>query len=209
MSLRRDPQLPPVVNILEALDGQGRIIEDADPAPKIAWRDNTMVFRYMARGSRWTDDIGYQVRLIGLEDDWRTTDFTEARYPGLAAGSYRFEARSQSVTMENGPIASGIFRILAPWWRRWWMQLCGRRFWPSHLRGHPPPDDHPPPPETSFWNPWSRPARASWNTSNEALKGSGPHRSADGALQPALPDHGPCPRRRSAAPDVPQLPSAR
>lgn len=131
MSLRRDPQLPPVVNILEALDGQGRIIEDADPAPKIAWRDNTMVFRYMARGSRWTDDIGYQVRLIGLEDDWRTTDFTEARYPGLAAGSYRFEARSQSVTMENGPIASVSFRILAPWWRRWWMQLL----WAALLAG--------------------------------------------------------------------------
>ena len=123
MSLRTDPQLPPEVKVFEALDGQGRAVEDSDPAQKVAWRDNTMVFRYVPLGSKWTDDIGFQVRLVGLENVWRNTDITEARYPGLAAGHYRFEARAQSATSESGPISSVAFRILAPWWRRWWSQL--------------------------------------------------------------------------------------
>jgi diguanylate cyclase (GGDEF)-like protein len=123
MSLRRDSQTPPEVVILEVLDGQGRIMEARAPAPTVAWSDNTMVFRYAARGSKWTEEVEFQVRLVGLEDAWRTTDISEARFPNLAAGNYRFEVRSLSVTGENGPTKSIAFRIIAPWWRRWWAQL--------------------------------------------------------------------------------------
>jgi len=131
MDLRRAPQLPPAVRILECRDGQGQLLSTAGPAPKISWPARTLFFRYAQRGSKWTEGIGFQVRLVGLEDAWRNTDIPEARYPGLAAGHYRFEVRALSATQESGQTESLAFQILAPWWRRWWAQV----FWALILVG--------------------------------------------------------------------------
>jgi diguanylate cyclase (GGDEF)-like protein len=120
MGRRREPQLPPGVALLEALDGRDRPLQALLPQPLIPWKDSSMFFDYAPRGSEWTEGIGFQVRLVGLEDSWRNTDISEARYPKLDVGSYRFEVRAVSPTGEPGPVDSLAFQILAPWWRRWW-----------------------------------------------------------------------------------------
>jgi len=125
MNLRREPQTPPGVVLLESKDGQGRLLDDADPGPTVSWPARTMAFRYALRGSRWTEGVGFQVRLVGMEEAWRNTDVSEALFPGLDAGHYRFEVRAVSTTAETGAPESFSFRILAPWWRRWWSQLGG------------------------------------------------------------------------------------
>jgi diguanylate cyclase (GGDEF)-like protein len=140
MDLRHAPQLPPAVTILECKDGEGRLLSASGPAPKIPWQARTMFFRYIRRGSKWTEGTGFQVRLVGLEDAWRNTDISEALYPGLAAGHYRFEVRTVSATLEYGKTESAAFQILAPWWRRWWAEviwaliLCGLAFLVYHRR---------------------------------------------------------------------------
>ena len=58
---------------------------------KVRQDDITLTFRYAAGGSRWTEDTTFQVRLVGLERDWRTTALPEARYTELSPGRYRFE----------------------------------------------------------------------------------------------------------------------
>ena len=40
------------------------------------------------------DLIEYQVRLVGLEDEWRPAVSRDVRYAMLAPGQYRFEARA-------------------------------------------------------------------------------------------------------------------
>jgi len=122
---RREPQIPPAVALLEARDAIDRPLQSLGPAPVIPWKNSSVSFHYAPRGSRWTEGIGYQVRLVGLEDFWRSTDVGEARYPKLAAGHYRFEVRAVSPTRELGPIESVDFKILGPWWRQWWAQAAG------------------------------------------------------------------------------------
>ncbi|MBN1939835.1 MAG: diguanylate cyclase, partial [Candidatus Aminicenantes bacterium] len=123
MDQRREPQLPPAVTLLEARDGIDRPLQSLGPDPVIPWKDSSVFFHYAPRGSRWTEGIGFQVRLVGLEDSWRNTDINEARYPKLAPGHYRFEVRASSPTREFGSVESFSFQIPAPWWRRWWAQV--------------------------------------------------------------------------------------
>ena len=61
-----------------------------------------------------------QVRLVGFEDGWRDAGVFQVRYTGLPAGSYRFEARFCTREGTVGPVTSQSFRVLAPWWQRWW-----------------------------------------------------------------------------------------
>jgi len=123
MDRRREPQLPPAVSILEKRFGPNLPFIEISPAFAIPWKASSVFFRYAARGSKWTDGIEYQVRIVGLEDAWRATDILEARYPKLAPGSYRFEVRSVSAARESGPVQSVSFRILAPWWTMWWAKV--------------------------------------------------------------------------------------
>ena len=69
------------------------------------WQDRTLTFRYAARGSRWTEDTAFQVRLAGLEEGWRTTKLPEARYTELSPGRYRFEVRILTFLGEPGEAA--------------------------------------------------------------------------------------------------------
>jgi diguanylate cyclase (GGDEF)-like protein len=123
MNRRRAPQAAPAVTILECLDGQGHDLNPAGPSPVVSWRGRAMAFRYGPRGSLWTEGIRFQVRLVGLEDAWHTTDVSEARYPGLDNGHYRFDVRTLSPTLGPGQTSSFTFQVVAPWWRRWWAQI--------------------------------------------------------------------------------------
>lgn len=115
----RRAQMPPPAVIVAAEDAQGRSLM-APGAHRVPWQDRTLAFRYAASGSRWTEDTTFQVRLAGLERDWRTTALPEARYTELSPGRYRFEVRTFTFMGEPGEPAGFDLEILAPWWRKPW-----------------------------------------------------------------------------------------
>jgi diguanylate cyclase (GGDEF)-like protein len=63
--------------------------------------------------------IEFGVRLKGLEAEWHSSRFREARYPGLSPGSYVYEVRSRIGSGPWSAPASIAFEILPPWWKTW------------------------------------------------------------------------------------------
>ncbi len=114
------PQTPAPAGIFEATRGDGRSLLEAQGEQSVSWGSRTLTFRYGPKGSKGTEDLSYQVRLVGLEDAWRSTTLPEARYPGLAPGHYRFEVRTVNSVGERGDVRALDVRILAPWWMRPW-----------------------------------------------------------------------------------------
>jgi ligand-binding sensor domain-containing protein len=129
---------PPSATILAGEDATHPLLLDpALPRPRIPYRDRTVTFQFSTLSFLNESRVVHQVRLVGLEDEWRETRINEARYPALPAGSYSFEVRSRFVDGAPGPIAKVSFQILPPWWGTWW-------FWtlaPS-LRPEPCPGEH-------------------------------------------------------------------
>ncbi len=126
LALRTGDQTPPPAQIFAARRGdeQSVLVDKADRL--IPWAFRTLTFNYGPKGSLRTEDLSYQVRLIGIEDRWRDTTLPESRYPSLGAGVYRFEVRTVNSVGETGGLSSVDFRILAPWWLRpWFLVLAG------------------------------------------------------------------------------------
>jgi len=122
-------QAPPPVAMLEATTGNGRSLLGQPGLQRLTWGERTLAFHYGPSGSLGTEDMSYQVRLVGLEDVWRSTTLPEARYPGLGAGTYRFEVRTTNSVGEVGNVCSLDFEVLPPWWMRpWFLVLAGLAF---------------------------------------------------------------------------------
>jgi diguanylate cyclase (GGDEF)-like protein len=63
--------------------------------------------------------IECEARLRGLEKEWHNSRLREARYPGLAPGSYVYEVRSRIGSGPWSSPASIAFEIQKPWWLTW------------------------------------------------------------------------------------------
>jgi diguanylate cyclase (GGDEF)-like protein len=63
------------------------------------------------------DVIEYQVRLLGLEDEWRPALSREVRYAPLAPGQYRFETRARLRPGVWSAPAAVTFTIAPAWWQ--------------------------------------------------------------------------------------------
>ncbi|MBS1767905.1 MAG: diguanylate cyclase [Acidobacteria bacterium] len=86
--------------------------------PDLPQRTGALEFRYATLDYAQNAAARYQVRLLGLGEDWRETALHEARYPALPPGHYRFEVRVAMEDGQIGPSSSLEFDILPPWWRR-------------------------------------------------------------------------------------------
>lgn len=82
--------------------------------------DRTLSVRFSSLAYEYEGRLRYQTRMIGLDEDWMDTDVRETRYPALAPGNYRLEVRTLLDEDGAGPVTSVQFRILPPWWQRWW-----------------------------------------------------------------------------------------
>ncbi|MCE1230035.1 MAG: GGDEF domain-containing protein [Firmicutes bacterium] len=91
--------------------------------PKVPKADGT--FRAQFAGLTYIQEgsIAYQVRLEGLDADWRPSETREERYASLSAGKYRFDVRSRIGEGDWGPISSFEFEVLPAWWETWWFRL--------------------------------------------------------------------------------------
>ena len=90
------------------------------PEAVLPYRSRTVAFTFAVESILQEVGTHSQVRLVGFEDEWRDSQVFQARYTGLPAGSYRFEVRGHSREGLWGPVLSQPFRILPPWWQRWW-----------------------------------------------------------------------------------------
>lgn len=116
----RDRARPPLptAQILLVQDASGHGLDA--PAPKVAWRDRALTFRFSVLSFTNEARVRCQVRLVGFEDAWRDTDIREARYTGLPPGRYRFEVRASLGEDDFGTPSTRVVVILAPWWRTGW-----------------------------------------------------------------------------------------
>jgi len=140
LNLMRERQTPPPARLLEASRSDGRSLLLESGLQRVPWGQRTLAFRYGPKGSVGTEDLSYQVRLVGLEDAWRNTTLPEARYPGLGIGTYRFEVRTINAMDVTSAICALDVKILSPWWLRPWflillgLALVGAAFWAYRWR---------------------------------------------------------------------------
>ncbi|MFL6659120.1 MAG: diguanylate cyclase [Massilia sp.] len=112
------PLPPPQSRILHVQDGTGTAL--AAPIPEVAWDRRTLQFRFAVPAYTNEAKVHAQVRLLGFEDAWRSTDIREARYTGLPPGKFRFEVRAAQGLGAWGPVSMREVVILAPWWLTRW-----------------------------------------------------------------------------------------
>lgn len=96
------------------------------PGLHLSASENNVRFGFRALSFSNKRAIGYRYRLLGLDSAWVVTpgDQNEARFPALPPGSYTFEV--QALGSGNLPISAVerfAFRLMPPWWQRWWFLL--------------------------------------------------------------------------------------
>jgi diguanylate cyclase (GGDEF)-like protein len=117
----RGAPAPPASRIIEVKDARQER-SPSEETPRIPYRDRTVTFHFSALSFQNESRIIHEVRLVGLEEDWRETEVNEARYPALPDGKYRFEVRSRFPEGLPGPVVGFSFRIQPPWWGTWWFR---------------------------------------------------------------------------------------
>ena len=66
----------------------------------------------------------YEVRLSGLDDEWRTVDSPQISFTTLPPADYLFDVRATASNGLSATLASPMqLTVLAPWWTRWWFNL--------------------------------------------------------------------------------------
>jgi signal transduction histidine kinase len=83
---------------------------------------NNLTIEFVGLNFTGEDNLSYQYKLEGVDTDWSAqTKQRVVNYARLAAGNYRFLVRAvnREGTHSITP-ASFEFRILPPFWQRWW-----------------------------------------------------------------------------------------
>jgi diguanylate cyclase (GGDEF)-like protein len=88
-------------------------------APEFSHQQNEFKTSFTVLSFLNETQIEFGVRLNGLESEWHSSRFREARYPGLSPGSYVYEVRSRIGSGPWSAPASIAFEILPPWWKTW------------------------------------------------------------------------------------------
>ena len=90
-------------------------------AVELAPAENRIEIGLTGVSSRLGEPLTYEYRLRDVSDTWTRAPDRRISYAGLAAGRYRFEARTVSgdgATLSEPAVLA--FRVLPPWYRRWW-----------------------------------------------------------------------------------------
>ncbi|MDE3246462.1 MAG: hypothetical protein KGN80_10260, partial [Acidobacteriota bacterium] len=114
------PLPPPRAQIIQARFG-GRLLDPPFPSlDALPYRDNTVEFKVVAPTYENERDLRFQIRLAGLEGEWRDIEPRVVHYAALPGRKYRFEVRAAQGGGEFGPVAGIEFVIRPPWWKTWW-----------------------------------------------------------------------------------------
>ena len=114
------PLPPPRAQVIQAQFGSRLLEPPFTSLEAVPYRDNTVEFRVAAPTYQDERDLRFQIRLAGLEQDWRDIEPGVIHYAALPGHSYRFEVRAAQGGGEFGPVAGLDFAIRPPWWKTWW-----------------------------------------------------------------------------------------
>ena len=97
---------------------------DAGERNRFKEDQNNLEFKYRAAWMSSPDNISYQYRLEGFDENWRTTRDTRAIYPMLRPGDYIFRVRaSEDGKFSNEPEKSFHFTIKQSFYKTWWFSV--------------------------------------------------------------------------------------
>ena len=118
------PQAP-LAHILEMTCGNQRLEPPFGALPRVSYRDAAVTFRIASPSYANEHGMHFQVRLKGLEGQWRDPGSRMVRYPALPGGHYRFEVRAAEGNGPFGPAIGLAFDVRSPWWQTGWAYLLG------------------------------------------------------------------------------------
>ncbi len=113
---------PPAAKILRLDEGPRAHWASLSTIPPLKYKDANVEFFFSSPTYLNEGAVRYQVRLVGLEDNWRETDLRRARYTALTGGTYTFEVRAARPGGPWGPPDALTVKVLPPWWRTWWFR---------------------------------------------------------------------------------------
>ena len=113
------PPPPPAAVVASARAGGLELALTPQTHP-VPYPRNTLEVEVRAHSFLNERQVRHEVRLIGLEPEWRELEGHQARYTTLEPGEYEFQVRSRHAAGSWGPSASLAFTVLRPWWRTWW-----------------------------------------------------------------------------------------
>ena len=115
---------PPASFVLSMQYGRSLLSPPFPAELDIKNRDNSVEFQFTGLTFMHENRVRIQVRLVGLENEWRFTNILQTRYTKLPPGSYRFEVRAGFDGKTWGPVAVLPFAILPAWWQTWWFKVA-------------------------------------------------------------------------------------
>ena len=110
---------PPSTLITHLLAGR---VHHELPLPgrvRLGARDATVELRWATPSFVDETAIRWDVRMLGLEDEWRQVEQPVSRYGRLPGGRFRFEVRARYAGGPPGPVAALEFEVDEVWWRTW------------------------------------------------------------------------------------------
>ncbi len=115
---------PPTV-ILGFKLGETSFVGSPSSKPEVDKAHNVFEARFAGLSFARESAVQQEVRLVGLESEWRMTESKVVRYPSLPKGNYRFEVRSRVGAGPWGEAQKIAFKVLPAWWETWWFRIFG------------------------------------------------------------------------------------
>jgi ligand-binding sensor domain-containing protein/two-component sensor histidine kinase len=112
---------PPVhIEKIRLFDGE----IDADVNYIFTHDQNFIGFEFIGLSFAFPNEILYEYRLRGIDQDWQMTRSRIIRYTTLPDGEFRFEVRARNPDgYWSAERATLTFRIEPPFWKSWWFIL--------------------------------------------------------------------------------------
>lgn len=87
---------------------------------KMSYKDNNVLFDYVAISYKSAGNIIYHYKLLGLDTGWQQTRETVLDYPSLPPGDYRLQLYATNKFGVQSETVEVAFSIDAPYWAKWW-----------------------------------------------------------------------------------------
>lgn len=122
------PEHPPLVRNISTIGADSTFFHGhtapSVAAPRLAYANNDIQFKYSAPIYYGQDHVEYQYRLDGRDADWSDwTKTTIAEYTNLREGDYTFRVRAKNIYGFSSPEGQFALSVLPPWYRTWWAYL--------------------------------------------------------------------------------------
>ena len=108
---------------ISAMEVDEQFVEIAEGL-ELPYDRNSCSFRFLATTFRNTQDVRYQYKLHGVDDNWQQpTAQRSVTYASLPPGMYSFEVRATRLGMTEYSRPAGVsFTITSAFWQQWWFR---------------------------------------------------------------------------------------